>query len=59
MTTKWSKKSNKIFSDIKKYGPNINRKIYNSSRVNYTSEDTLNNFKIRRYFIKHYANYSK
>jgi hypothetical protein len=55
MTTKWSKKSNKIFSDIKKYGPNINRKIYNSSRVNYTNEDTLNNFKNRRYFTKHYA----
>lgn len=25
---KWSKKSEKLFLDIKKYGPQINRKIY-------------------------------
>ena len=26
--SKWSKNSEKIFSDIKKYGPTINRKVY-------------------------------
>jgi uncharacterized UPF0146 family protein len=33
--SKWSKKSEKIFSDIKKYGPTINRKVYQRTLKKY------------------------